>query len=189
MFGIGPAFLFVLQHRLPFGQMRGGLRPWISAVGTNVAISALVCLMVWLIGSRALLAVHLPVMLLAASIGVWLFYVQHQFEQVAWSRDPNWKLHDAAVSGSSHYDLPAPLQWFTANIGVHHVHHLSSRIPFYRLRGVLRDHPWLRAHGRVTLTQSLGSIRLALWDESKQRLVSFRDVMSGASYPRRSGPV
>jgi omega-6 fatty acid desaturase (delta-12 desaturase) len=185
MFGVGPAFLFFLQHRLPFGQMRAGLRPWISAIGTNLAIAALACLMIWFVGGRALLAVQLPVMLLAASIGVWLFYVQHQFEQVVWTRDPDWKLHDAALSGSSHYDLPAVLRWFTANIGVHHVHHLCSRIPFYRLRGVLRDHPWLRSSGRVTLAQSLRSVRLALWDESKQRLISFREA--GASYPRQSG--
>jgi acyl-lipid omega-6 desaturase (Delta-12 desaturase) len=81
------------------------------------------------------------------------------------------------------------LRWFTANIGVHHVHHLCSRIPFYRLPGVLRDHPWLRACGRVTLTQSLGSVRLALWDEEKERLVTFGQAMSGASCPRRSDPV
>lgn len=148
-------------------------------MGTNVGIAALACAMIWLVGSGALLAVHLPVMLLAAAIGVWLFYVQHQFEQVVWTRDPNWKLHDAALSGSSHYDLPAVLRWFTANIGVHHVHHLYSRIPFYRLHRVLREHPDLRTCGRVTLVQSLGSVRLALWDEAKQRLVSFREVMSG----------
>jgi omega-6 fatty acid desaturase (delta-12 desaturase) len=180
MFGVGPAFLFFLQHRLPVGQMRGGIRPWISTIGTNLAIAALACLVAWLIGSRALIAVHLPVVLFAASIGVWLFYVQHQFEQVAWTRDGNWKLHDAALSGSSHYDLPAVLQWFTANIGVHHVHHLCSRIPFYRLNEVLCDHPWLRACGRVTFAQSLGSVRLALWDETKERLVSFRELRSGA---------
>jgi omega-6 fatty acid desaturase (delta-12 desaturase) len=176
MFGVGPAFLFFLQHRLPFGQMRGGLRPWVSAMGTNAGIAGLASLMIWLVGGAALLAVHLPVVLLAASIGVWLFYVQHQFEQVVWTRDPDWKLHDAALSGSSHYDLPAVLQWFTANIGIHHVHHLYSRIPFYRLPGVLRDYPQLQTCGRVTLVQSLGSVRLALWDEAKQRLVSFHEV-------------
>lgn len=184
MFGVGPAFLFFLQQRLPFGQMRSGPRPWISAIGTNAGIAALACLMTGLVGGRALLAVHLPVMLLAASVGVWLFYVQHQFEQVVWTRDPDWKLHDAALSGSSHYDLPAVLRWFTANIGVHHVHHLCSRIPFYRLRGVLRDHPGLRACGRVTLAQSLASVRLALWDEAGQKLVSFREATGGRSCPR-----
>jgi omega-6 fatty acid desaturase (delta-12 desaturase) len=176
MFGVGPAFLFFLQHRLPFGQMRGGLRPWISAIGTNVGIVSLACLMIWFVGGKAFLAVHLPVMLLAASIGVWLFYIQHQFEHVVWARDTSWNLHDAALSGSSHYDLPVVLEWFTANIGVHHVHHLSSRIPFYRLRKVLRDHPQLRASGRVTLLQSFGAVRLALWDEARQTLVSFREA-------------
>jgi acyl-lipid omega-6 desaturase (Delta-12 desaturase) len=176
MFGIGPGFLFFLQHRLPFGQMRGGVRPWISAIATNAAIALLGALMIWLVGLRPFLAVHLPVMLLAASMGVWLFYVQHQFEDVAWSRDENWKLHEAAFSGSSYYDLPAVLRWFTANIGVHHVHHLSSRIPFYRLRQVMRDHPQLRAVGRITISESFRSVRLALWDEAKHKLVSFREA-------------
>ena len=90
-------------------------------------------------------------MLLAASIGVWLFYVQHQFEHTSWANDGEWNLHEAALHGSSHYDLPRVLRWFTANIGVHHVHHLCSRIPYYRLPRVLRDHPELRDVGRLTL--------------------------------------
>ncbi len=184
MFGVGPAFLFFLQHRVPVGQMRGGVRPWVSTVATNAGIAFLACLMMKLVGSGAFFAVHLPVVLLASSIGVWLFYVQHQFERVEWARDPDWNLHEAALSGSSHYDLPIVLEWFTANIGVHHVHHLCSRIPFYRLRRVLRDHPQLRASGRVTFVQSLRSVRLALWDEAKQRLVSFREAKSGAPHSR-----
>ena len=94
-------------------------------------------------------------MLLAASIGVWLFYVQHQFEDTSWASDADWNLHEAALHGSSHYDLPAFLRWFTANIGVHHVHHLCSRIPYYRLPRVLRDHPELRDVGRLTLLAEL----------------------------------
>lgn len=183
LFGIGPVFVFFLQHRLPLGQMRAGLRPWLSTIATNAGIALLVCLMSWLVGSSALLAVHLPIILLAASMGVWLFYVQHQFDGVVWAHTPDWKLHAAALSGSSHYDLPAILRWFTANIGVHHVHHLCSRIPFYRLNRVLRDHPQLRDCGRVTLLQSLGSVRLALWDEARQRLVSFREARRGAATP------
>jgi omega-6 fatty acid desaturase (delta-12 desaturase) len=176
MFGVGPAFLFFLQHRLPFGQMRGGWRPWISAIATNAGIALSAGVMIWVFGLGPFLAVHLPVMLLAASMGVWLFYVQHQFEHVAWDRNANWNLQHAALSGSSHYDLPAVLGWFTANIGVHHVHHLSSRIPFYRIRDVLRDHPELHEIGRVTLFQSFRSVRLALWDETRQKLVSFREA-------------
>ena len=176
MFGIGPAYLFMLQHRLPFGQMRASWRPWVSAMATNAGIVLLSLAMIWLIGFGPFVAVHLPVMLLAASIGVWLFYVQHQFETVEWARGSEWVMHDAALLGSSHYDLPAVLRWFAANIGVHHIHHLCSRIPYCRLGQVLRDHPHLRNVGRVTLRESFRSVRFALWDEARQKLISFREV-------------
>ena len=100
----------------------------------------------WLVGVAPFLLVHLPIALLAASIGVWLFYVQHQFEETFWAETQDWTMHEAALHGSSHYDLPGVLRWFTANIGVHHVHHLCSRIPYYRLPQVLRDHPGARGH-------------------------------------------
>ena len=132
--------------------------------------------MMWLVGVGPFLLVHLPIMLLAASIGVWLFYVQHQFEDTFWAESPAWTLHEAALHGSSHYDLPHVLRWFTANIGVHHVHHLCSRIPYYRLPRVLSDHPELKAVGRLTLVQSFGCVRLVLWDESRRRLISFREL-------------
>lgn len=176
MFGIGPAYLFLLQQRLPVGLMRNGWQPWASTMATNFAIALIIALLVWFIGIKAFLLVHLPITLLAATAGVWLFYVQHQFERTAWGRDCEWSLHDAALHGSSHYDLPALLRWFTANIGVHHVHHLCSRIPYYRLSSVLRDHPELREIGRLTLLESLRCVRLALWDETQRRLVSFQEV-------------
>jgi omega-6 fatty acid desaturase (delta-12 desaturase) len=110
------------------------------------------------------------------SIGVWLFYVQHQFEDTFWAHDEGWNFHEAALHGSSHYDLPNVLRWFTANIGVHHVHHLCSRIPYYRLPRVLRDHPELAAVGRLTLFQSLQCVRMVLWDERRRRLISFREM-------------
>jgi len=177
MFGLGPAYLFLLQHRLPIGLMRGnGWRPWISTMATNLTIAGVAGLLIWLIGIKAFLLVHLPVLLVAASIGVWLFYVQHQFENTVWATDGAWDHQDAALHGSSYYDLPVFLRWFTANIGMHHVHHLSSRIPFYRLPRVLRDHPELRDVGRLTLFQSLRCVRLALWDDTKRRLVSFREA-------------
>lgn len=176
MFGIGPAYLFLLQHRLPVGLMRHGWQPWASTMFTNMAVALIVTALVWFIGLKAFLIVHLPIMLLAATAGVWLFYVQHQFEHTAWDRDRNWRVHQAALLGSSHYDLPVLLRWFTANIGIHHVHHLCSRIPYYRLPHVLRDHPELREIGRLTLRESFGCVRLVLWDEVQRRLVSFRDV-------------
>jgi omega-6 fatty acid desaturase (delta-12 desaturase) len=105
-----------------------------------------------------------------------MFFVQHQFEHTTWENDREWNLHDAALHGSSHYDLPGFLHWFTANIGIHHVHHLNSRIPYYRLPRVLRDHPELRDVGRLTLLGSFRCVRLVLWDERQRRLVSFREV-------------
>jgi omega-6 fatty acid desaturase (delta-12 desaturase) len=176
MFGVGPAYLFIIQHRLPVGLMRGGWRPWLSAMATNVAIVSLVATMIWLVGLGPFLLVQLPIILLAASAGVWLFYVQHQFENTAWARDGIWNLQNVALHGSSHYALPGLLRWFTANIGVHHIHHLCSRIPCYRLPLVLRDHPELHGIGRLTLLQSLRCVSLVLWDEGQQRLVSFREM-------------
>jgi omega-6 fatty acid desaturase (delta-12 desaturase) len=176
MFGLGPAYLFLLQHRLPLGLMRAGWRPWASTMATNLAIASIIGTLALLIGIKAVLLVHLPVALLAGTIGVWLFYVQHQFQHTAWDADAEWNLHEAALHGSSHYDLPAALRWFTANIGVHHVHHLCSRIPYYRLPQVLSDHPELGDIGRLTLLESFRCVRLVLWDETQRRLVSFRDL-------------
>lgn len=184
MFGFAPACLFLLQHRLPVGLMRNGWQPWASAMLTNLVVALVVATLIWLIGVKAFLIVHIPIMLLAATAGVWLFYVQHQFEGTVWERDGNWQLHDAALHGSSHYDLPALLRWFTANIGIHHVHHLCSRIPFYRLPRVLRDHPQLRAVGRLSLRESFRCVRLALWDEEQNRLVSFREVTANSRIRR-----
>ena len=176
LFGIGPAFLFIVQQRLPFGLFRAGWQPWLSTMATNFAIALIVAGLVWLIGIKAFLIVHLPMMVLAASIGVWLFYVQHQFEDTVWESDGTWRQQETALYGSSHYDLPGVLRWFTANIGVHHVHHLCSRIPFYRLPRVLRDHPELREIGRLTLLESFRCTRFTLWDEAQRRLVSFREA-------------
>jgi len=176
MFGVGPVYLFVLRHRLPMGLMRSGWQPWVSAMATNAALAILVTALIWLAGARLFLLVQLPITLIAASVGVWLFYVQHQFEDTFWEHGDGWTFQEAALHGSSHYDLPAVLRWFTANIGVHHVHHLSNRIPYYRLPEVLRDHPQLAAVGRVTLLQSFRCVRMVLWDESCRRLISFQEI-------------
>jgi omega-6 fatty acid desaturase (delta-12 desaturase) len=176
MFGIGPFVLFMLQNRLPFGFMRKGAMPWVSTMTTNVAMLVVGGLMIWAIGVVPFLMIHLPIVLLGATAGVWLFYVQHQFEETHWDGARAWNVHDAALHGSSHYDLPPVLRWFTANIGVHHVHHLASRIPYYRLQEVLRDHPELREVGRLTLFESFACVRLVLWDEENRRLVSFAQM-------------
>jgi omega-6 fatty acid desaturase (delta-12 desaturase) len=175
MFGLGPAYVFFLENRLPFGSMSQGWMPWISTTTTNLGIAACVGLTIWAFGLQALLMTYVATALIAAAAGVWLFFVQHQFDPAHWVRGERWSAGEAAL-GSSYYALPPPLSWFTGNIGVHHVHHLSSRIPFYRLPEVLRDYPALRGLNRVNLVQSLGFPRLALWDEARQRLVSFKDV-------------
>jgi omega-6 fatty acid desaturase (delta-12 desaturase) len=176
MFGLIPTYLFVLHYRLPHGLMRAGRQPWLSTMGTNAAIGVVVALLIRLIGVGPFLLVQAPVVILAATIAVWFFYVQHQFQDTLWERDGDWRFHAAALNGSSHYELPAALAWFTGNIGVHHVHHLSSRIPFYRLAEVLRDQPQLASLGRLTFLQSLRCASLALWDERARRLISFGEL-------------
>ena len=180
MFGLGPAYLFLLQHRLPAGLMRAGWEPWLSAMSTNAGIALVAGALIWLVGIGPFLLVHLPISLLAASLGVWLFYVQHQFEETSWDRNADWNFRDAAVEGSSQYDLPAIFRWFTANIGLHHLHHLSSSIPFYRLALVLKEHPGLNKARRLSLMQSFGCIRLVLWDEDRRRLITFAETMLAA---------
>jgi len=176
MFGIGPTYLFILRHRLPIGLFREGWTPWVSTMATNAAIALVIAGLMWWIGIGTFLLVHLPITVVGGAIGVWLFFVQHQFEHTVWSENRDWNLPAAALYGSSHYDLPPVLRWFTANIGVHHIHHLCSRIPFYRLPLALRSHPDLANVGRLTLRQSLACVRLVLWDETASRLISFREL-------------
>ncbi|MEO3997868.1 fatty acid desaturase [Mesorhizobium sp. CAU 1732] len=175
MFGIGPIWLFGLKQRLPFGMMRS-VEPWISTMATNVALMALVSALIWTVGLVPFLLVHIPIVVLAGSAGIWLFYVQHQFEETHWSNGEDWDFRDAALHGSSFYDLPAALNWLTGNIGVHHVHHLSSRVPYYRLPEVLNDYPELRNTGRITILESLRCVKLTLWCEERRRLISFREA-------------
>jgi omega-6 fatty acid desaturase (delta-12 desaturase) len=145
-------------------------------MATNVAIVVLSVLLIWAVGLGTFLAVQLPILLLAGAGGIWLFYVQHQFEDTHWSDGSEWKFQDAALHGSSHYDLPGFLRWMTGNIGIHHVHHLSSRVPFYRLPEVLRDFPELFDMSRITIAESIKCVKLVLWDEESRRLVSFREA-------------
>ena len=181
LFVLGPAYLFLLQNRIPAEGALLNWRSWLSPMATNAAIALIATLVIWFVGTGAFLLVQLPVILLASSMGVWLFFVQHQFEDTFWAKSDAWAVHEAALHGSSHYDLPPVLRWFTANIGVHHVHHLCSRIPYYRLSRVLRDHPALGDVGRITLLDSLASVRLVLWDETRRRLISFRQLRASLS--------
>ncbi|MCB2116378.1 MAG: fatty acid desaturase [Rhodobacteraceae bacterium] len=176
LFLIGPIYIFVLQNRLPVGLMRAGSQYWTSAMGTNIALAALFGALFWFGGWKLIAFVAAPTVLLAAAAGMWLFFVQHQFEEAHWDKAEDWQIHDAALNGSSHYILPPVLRWFSGNIGIHHVHHLYSRIPFYRLPEVIRDHAALAEAQRLTLAESLGCIRLHLWDETSRRLMSFAEA-------------
>ena len=148
-------------------------------MATNAAIAILVASMIWLIGIGPFLLVHLPITLLAASVGVWLFYVQHQFEDTFWDEDEAWNLQAAALHGSSHYDLPGVLRWFTANIGVHHVHHLSSRIPYYRLpRGVARPPAACRRRAAYAASRAFAACAWCCGTRA-----------GGASFPSKRWPI
>jgi len=176
LLGLGPAYLFLLRHRLPIGLMKAGWIYWIAAMGTNLVTAIILGSLVYAFSFATVAMIFLPVLLIAASTGVWLFYVQHQFEHGHWDKDAEWSFHDAALMGSSHLELPAVLRWFTGNIGIHHVHHLASRVPFYRLPEVLRTFPELHDLNRFTMRDTFSMMRLALWDESQRRLVSFREA-------------
>jgi omega-6 fatty acid desaturase (delta-12 desaturase) len=176
MFGVGPLYLFLIENRLPFGFMSKGAMPWLSTMTTNAGILISAGLLIWEAGLTPFLVVHLPIITIGAAAGVWLFYVQHQFEGTRWEAAADWSQPEAALHGSSFYDLPPPLLWFSGNIGVHQVHHLSSGIPLYRLPEVLRNHPEIRNVGRLGLRDSLACVHLALWDEEKRRMVSFGEA-------------
>jgi omega-6 fatty acid desaturase (delta-12 desaturase) len=176
LFGVVPFYSFFLQNRLPAGLMRSGWKYWASAMGTNFGVAAMVAAFAWLGGLPAIIFIYLPTTLVAAMAGMWLFYVQHQFEETVWDHEEEWNVQEAALYGSSYYDLPGILRWITANIGVHHVHHLASRVPFYRLGEVLRDHDKLTQAKRLTLRDSLRCARLHLWDEKSRRLLSFSEA-------------
>jgi omega-6 fatty acid desaturase (delta-12 desaturase) len=181
LLGLGGPYLFVLHHRLPAGPMRSNRAAWRSTMLTNLAIALVVALAVATIGPWEFFLIQMPITWLASSIGVWLFFVQHQFEGSRWTESPDWSFQVAAFHGSSHLHLPAVLRWFTSNIGVHHVHHLSSRIPGYRLPEVLRSHPELSSINRITLKDTFRCFRLALWDEDAGRLVGFGSARTGSA--------
>ncbi|PYG28604.1 fatty acid desaturase [Pelagimonas varians] len=175
LFGFGPSYLFFFQNRLPVGLMNMS-KYWVSAMATNLVLLIALGVIFYFGGLAPIFLIFVPSTLTAATVGMWLFYVQHQFEDAHWKDDEDWQLHDAALHGSSYYVLPKALQWMSANIGIHHVHHLYSRIPFYRLPEVLRDQPELASNNRMTIRESLASARLHLWDQSSNRLLSFRQV-------------
>lgn len=178
--GIGSLYLFIIKFRLPLDLLRRHPGTLVSVMVTNVAILILATGLALWIGLPNFLMIQAPIVVLSSLAGIWLFYIQHQFEHTYWRRDEDWTFHDAAIYGSSYYDLPQPLRWLTADIGIHHIHHLSSRIPNYRLRECLADNAELRNIGRITLRDSLKCLQLALWDEQTSRLVRFSALATSA---------
>jgi omega-6 fatty acid desaturase (delta-12 desaturase) len=174
MFGLVPAGLSLILHRFP--HRGAGKRERRSVVVTNMAILGGIALASVTIGVGTYLAIQLPIMLMAGTVGVWLFYVQHQYEGVYWARHQDWEPMKAALEGSSYYRLPKVLQWCTGNIGLHHIHHARPGIPNYNLQQCCDDIPALRAVEPMSFRKSLKSLRMNLWDEREQKLVSFRSV-------------
>jgi omega-6 fatty acid desaturase (delta-12 desaturase) len=171
MFGLGPVFAMVLQPRLTCRSARRRIRR--SVIGTDVALLVIVGLLCWLMGWRDYLLVQGPTALLAGSVGVWLFYVQHQFEDTYWQSTGDWSYADAALRGSSYLKLPKVLQFFTGNIGLHHVHHLNARVPNYNLQRAHDENPIFHQVPTLSLWDGLRAVRLKLWDEHHARLVTF----------------
>lgn len=175
LFLVFPAILFLIIYRFPSPRDKNLRNYQFSVYMTSLVIGLLIGMLIWLVGLKSFLLVQLPISIITSSTGAWLFFVQHQFEDTYWSDDKNWDFSRAALHGSSYYKLPKILQWFTGNIGFHHIHHLSPRIPNYLLEKCQKENPELQQTAIVlTLRTSLKSMLLSLWDENQKKLVSFR---------------
>lgn len=173
LFIVGPLVLFLLYQRIPSPRAKAKDRA--SVMYMNVAVVLMVAAMSWLFGFKNYVMMQLPVTMFAGMAGIWMFYVQHQYEDVYWEHGKEWDYTTAALEGSSFYKLPKILQWFTGNIGYHHVHHLSSRVPNYYLERCHNSHPMFHSIKPLTLWESLKCINLRLWDESDRKLISWKE--------------
>jgi omega-6 fatty acid desaturase (delta-12 desaturase) len=171
LFLVAPLYMFLVKHRIP--KPKAGPRERRSVYWTNLAVVGMAAALSWAIGFKAYLLIQLTMLLVAGSAGLWLFYVQHQFEDVYWERGPGWDYATAALQGSSFYKLPRILQWFSGNIGFHHIHHLSPRIPNYNLERCHKAEPLFQSVTPITLLSSLKSVTLRLWDEQRHKLVGY----------------
>ena len=186
MFGIGPIVALLVGPRLVARDARPRMRR--SVIWTNAALASLVAGLCLLIGWSDFVLVQLPALMLAGSAGIWLFYVQHQFEDTYWERNTGWTYADAALRGSSYLKLPKILQFFTGNIGLHHVHHLNSRIPNYNLQAAHDSNPVFASVPTLTIWDGLRATRLKLWDEDARRLVTFPQARAASAGVARGRP-
>ncbi len=172
MFGLGPIFMFLIMARLPLP--RYGKKETMSVIWNNLAVLAVTTVMSLLIGVKAYIMIQLPVMWMAGALGIWMFYIQHQFEDTYWERDEEWNYVASALLGASFYKLPGFMQWFTGNIGYHHIHHLSPRIPNYNLDRAHENSPLIQKWARkVNFRESTRAIWLKVWDEPIRRMRGF----------------
>jgi len=179
MFILGPIYVFLITNR--FNKKGARRKERVNTYLTNLAIAALAAVCCLIFGWQSFLLVQGPIFLISGSIGVWLFYVQHTFEDSYFEADENWSYVQAAVEGSSFYKLPKLLQWLTGNIGYHHVHHLSPKVPNYKLEIAHEQHEPLKNVPTITLKTSLQSLAFRLWDEEKKQFVTFRDMKQTSS--------
>lgn len=185
LFVIAPLFMFLVWQRIP--KSNASKRERHSVHWTNLTLLGLVVALSWVFGIKAYILIQLTVTGVAGAAGVWLFYVQHQFDGVYWERRDNWDYFKAALQGSSFYKLPKVLQWFTGNIGFHHIHHLSSRIPNYHLEKAHKAEPMFQTVKPVTLFGSLKSFTYRLWDEKRRKLVGYRHLRTLRKQQRHAG--
>ncbi len=176
LFGFGVPFFFLLLQRLPFGHPYPASETWKSVMGLNVALAAVYIPLGFAIGFSELLLIAWPMLHVATAVGGWLFFIQHQFEDTHWEDADNWSFQVAALHGSSYYALPPVLNWFTGSIGLHHIHHLNSMIPNYRLPECLAASPELMELNRMNLWESFKCANLKLWDEDNRKLVTYAEA-------------
>jgi acyl-lipid omega-6 desaturase (Delta-12 desaturase) len=180
MFVLGASYLFLIEQRVTFRLPRSWRRERMSVHFTNTGILAMIALGWYTIGLTSFLSIHLPIIVLAAAIGSWLFFVQHQFEDAYWEPHESWDFTRSALEGSSYYRLPRVLQWFTGNIGFHHIHHFDSRIPNYNLPACYDAEPAFQQGVTFGIRDSLKCTRMKLWDEQRQRMVPFAEAHTAA---------
>ncbi|MEW5846238.1 MAG: fatty acid desaturase [Bacteroidota bacterium] len=174
LFGIAPILLFLIQHRIPKSYMSFKQRMYVYL--SNAAIVGTIILLMWWIGWREYILIQLPVIYFASIAGVWLFYVQHQFDRVVWKRSQEWNYQSVALEGSSFLKLPTILQWFSGNIGYHHIHHLSPRIPNYKLQKCHEENEIFSSIKPLTFKEIMRAFKLRLWDEERNKLISFDEL-------------
>ncbi|MBD3402579.1 fatty acid desaturase [candidate division GN15 bacterium] len=175
MFLLGPLFILLITHR--FVRRQATRRQKLSVHGTNLGILVMAAGLSLIMGVWTYLLIQFSILFLGIMAGVWLFYVQHQFEDVYWAREGEWDFVTASLDGGSYYKLPAVLRWFTGNIGYHHIHHLNSRIPNYNLPNCQRQLEHHEAATRsIGLLESLKALRYRLWDEERQQMISFGEI-------------